>query len=369
MAVYRTCRRQVAAGVHRSRARSDRTAWRQWSRFCGWLGVPTDLVNITDPIPILQLFAERVRSGVLAAGGGRVTKGTVEGYLRAVAQIYASVGAQDPRLDAVGKLDFRLKRQFAAYRKEDPPSWRVRPIPLQLLHHVYEHLHGGDARHAAVADLAYIAFFFLLRPGEYCDGGDESDSTPFRLRDVTFYIGNRRVSALTASAQQIRDATYVSLFFTTQKNGIKGEAIGHGKSGHPTACPVQRIGARVRYLQSRGARPDAPLSSIYFQGKWRSIKSTEITSALRASATSIGDTVGLRPKEISARSLRAGGAMALLLGKVDTDTIKLVGRWRSDAMLVYLHVSARPIMQQHASTMVHHGAYTLIPGPPTADQE
>jgi len=220
--------------------------------------------------------------------------------------------------------------------------------------------------------LAYITFFFLLRPGEYCNGGNETDSTPFCLRDITFYIGVHCFSALTATTAQIRAATYVSLFFTTQKNGVKGEAIGHGRSGHPTACPVRRIGDRVLYLRSLGARPGAPLAplaSIYFSGKWRSITSSEITSTLCASATSIGDKAGLRPKEISARSLRAGGAMALLLGKVDTDTIKLVGRWRSDAMLVYLHVSARPIMQQHAPIMVQHGAYALIPGPDTEDPE
>ena len=363
MAIYRTCRRQVAAGVHRSRTRADRTAWHQWTRFCSWLGVSPDLTDVSDPVPILQLFAERVRSGLLAAGGNRVRKRTVESYLRSVAQIFASVGAPDPRLDQVGSIDFRLRRQLAAYRREDPPPSRVRPIPLQLLHHTFDCLRAGTARQRAIADLALIAFFFLLRPGEHCDGGTDTDSTPFRLRDVSFFIGARRFSALTATTAQIRAATYASLYFTTQKNGVKGEAIGHGRSGHATACPVRRLAERVLYLRSLGAPADTPLAAVYARGRWCAVKSTEITTALRASAAAMGDSIGLLPRDISARSLRAGGAMALLLGKVDTDTIKLVGRWRSDAMLVYLHVSARPIMQAHARTMVQHGAYALIPGP------
>jgi hypothetical protein len=64
--------------------------------------------------------------------------------------------------------------------------------------------------------------------------------------------------------------------------------------------------------------------------RWRLVPSTAITAALRACATDIGHTLGLQFSNISARALRAGGAMALLLGKVDYATIQLIGRWRSD---------------------------------------
>ena len=38
-----------------------------------------------------------------------------------------------------------------------------------------------------------------------------------------------------------------------------------------------------------------------------------------------------------------GETMTLLCAKVDTDQIRLIGRWRSDEMLQYLHVQAEPI--------------------------
>ena len=56
---------------------------------------------------------------------------------------------------------------------------------------------------------------------------------------------------------------------------------------------------------------------------------------LRAATTLMGPKVGFMPEDVSTQSLRAGGAMALLMARVDTDTIRLVGRWRSDVMLRY----------------------------------
>jgi hypothetical protein len=53
--------------------------------------------------------------------------------------------------------------------------------------------------------------------------------------------------------------------------------------------------------------------------------------------------------------------MALLCGDVDQDLIKLLGRWRSDAMMRYLFVQAEPIMKKFASTMFNNSAYSLRP--------
>ena len=65
---------------------------------------------------------------------------------------------------------------------------------------------------------------------------------------------------------------------------------------------------------------------------------------------------------MNARSLRAGGAMALLCGRVDADTIRLVGRWKSDAMFCYLHAQALPLVRHLAHTMLTHGAFSMLPG-------
>ena len=59
--------------------------------------------------------------------------------------------------------------------------------------------------------------------------------------------------------------------------------------------------------------------------------------------------------------MRAGGAMALLMARVDTDRIRLVGRWCSNAMLLCLHTTAQTFAEGLAARMVQHGDYVLIP--------
>jgi hypothetical protein len=91
------------------------------------------------------------------------------------------------------------------------------------------------------------------------------------------------------------------------------------------------------------------------------IDTTSLTKYLRTTVTTMGEEFGIQPAEISVRSLRSSGAMSLLCAKVDTDTICLLGRWRSDEMLCYLHVQTFPLVAPLASEMLQHGSFTLIP--------
>ena len=75
----------------------------------------------------------------------------------------------------------------------------------------------------------------------------------------------------------------------------------------------------------------------------------------------LGADIGFLPSDVTARSLCAAGTQALLLGQVDTDVIRLIGRRCSDAMLRYLHVQAFPLMRDYASIMLQAGTYNLIP--------
>ena len=58
-----------------------------------------------------------------------------------------------------------------------------------------------------------------------------------------------------------------------------------------------------------------------------------------------GTHLGFTYKDVSAQSLPAAGAMELLCSGVENDIISLIGRWRSDKMMRYLHVQAEPIMR------------------------
>ena len=82
---------------------------RLWTAFCSDLGISPCLSDCpADRIPVLQLFAQRYRTGELAPSRRPVRSRTVEDALRSVGQAFTGLGTTDPRLNQFGDLDFRL---------------------------------------------------------------------------------------------------------------------------------------------------------------------------------------------------------------------------------------------------------------------
>ena len=81
---------------------------------------------------------------------------------------------------------------------------------------------GTTARNIAISNLTWVAFFFLLWPGKQCKGGNDTAQHPFRLKDVQFFIRQQPYNAATAFNAVLVQADFISLLFTTHKNGFKG---------------------------------------------------------------------------------------------------------------------------------------------------
>ena len=82
-----------------------------------------------------------------------------------------------------------------------------------------------------------------------------------------------------------------------------------------------------------------------------SVRSTDITQAIRlAAAANFLDT-----SKVSARSLRASGATALMQAGTDVAKIKLLGRWKSDEVFRYLHTTSHHLMEPFAQAMLANG--------------
>mmetsp|Transcript_3969 Transcript_3969/g.11051 ORF Transcript_3969/g.11051 Transcript_3969/m.11051 type:complete len:258 (+) Transcript_3969:4666-5439(+) len=250
---------------------------------------------------------------------------------------------------------------LAAYRKIDDPPARVKPIPLPILQFImHQAIRSQQVPDLAIADMLCLAFFFLLRPGEYT--GVVTDTQPFCIQDVTLYIGSLRLNTMVAPLEQLQAATFVTLEFTTQKNAVRGEVIGLTRSGDPYFCPVAAASRRVTHLRSWNAPPPQPVASYRCPpAAARRITAQDLTRVLRLATTLLGPVHGFLPQHVSARSLRASGAMALLCADIDPDRIRLIGRWRSDEMLRYLHVQAEPVMRDLSPRMLQGGRFALLP--------
>jgi hypothetical protein len=191
-----------------------------------------------------------------------------------------------------------------------------------------------------------------------------SNTQPFTLHDVCFRVGDLTASAATIDLATVPYATFVTLRFTRQKKGVENEIVGQARSGHSTICPVLAAIRRTIHLRSNAALPSTPLCAA-FTPAIILITAAHLTTHLRRAAAAVSHLTGFDPSDISARALRAGGATALLCAKVDTDVIRLLGRWQSDQMLRYLHLQAYPQMHTFARLMFAGGNFQHIAPTPT----
>jgi hypothetical protein len=270
----------------------------------------------------------------------------------------ALLGRPDPRILPSGKQDFRLKRLLKGFTKEDPPHGRLQPVSLAIIQQLCIDT-GPSTFDQTTRDLTILGFYYLCCPGEaYAPASSKTESTPFRLCDVEFAVGQGMFRADTIPLHFLDQAQGVRLEFTTHKNCNAGEKIAHGMSGDLLLCPTKAVVRLVQNLRRQNAPRTTPLHCSDVINKL-SVHARHITAALRHAARTAHATTGIDPDRITARSLRPGGATALLCARIDPDTIKLVGRWKSDAMLRYLHAQAVPAMSNLARAMFLHGTFTF----------
>ena len=280
---------------------------------------------------------------------------------RQVGWTFIKLGSSDPRLNAFGDLDVRLSSLVRQWKQADPKPSRVKPIPISVLH-VAQHIAtaSGNPALLCVADMIWIAFYFLCRPGK-CTAVT-AESQPFWWCDTQLWLGHCRLNCARASEASLMGATCSALTFTLQKNCVPGEVVALGVSGSTTACGTRAIGRRILHLRRHGAAPDTPLCAFHDGNTWHVISERMVTNLLRQAAAIVGPSIGFNPADISTRSLRASGAMAMMCGGIDTTITRLRGRWHSDAMLRYLTVQAAPLVADAASRMLRGGNYRLVPG-------
>ena len=349
------------------RGKKDRH-WQVWNDFCVHYGIDPFLRQSKDPVPYLQVFANHYKTGRISPSKNPVGAGTVSDAVRSVGQAFARMGSPDPRLTIAGKLDYRLHSLYRSYRKDDAPPKRAKPVPITIIMDVLDrafHREPSNARQA-VANMICVGFYFCLRPGEYT--GTTTDDQAFAIEDVDLFLGTRLLNNSGATDAEILAATSVRLTFTTQKNMDKGVQIAHGLSGHPLCCPVKST-ARQLLLHRHHFRTrnimfgnKTKLASYYTPRAVRLlISGTQVTSTLRWHAGLLQASTGIDPHHISARSLRAGGAMALYLGGCDPAQLRLLARWHSDSMWLYLRQQAEPVYERLARRMFNNGEYSFLP--------
>ena len=204
---------------------------------------------------------------------------------------------------------------------------------------------SGTAHTQAIGDLSLIAFYYLLRIGDYTVKGRRNNTkqtVQFKLEDVTFYkqtkSGQLRCLPTTAPFQLVLSADSATLKLNNQKNGWKGVCVHQEMNGKAVHCPIRVLGRRVVHLRQHGASKSSFLSTFYHKGKRYDVVGEYISKALKMKATLLEypETRGIPIELVDTHSLRCGGANALALsGYSDTQIQKMI-RWRGATFKEYI---------------------------------
>jgi hypothetical protein len=206
-----------------------------------------------------------------------------------------------------------------------------------------------------------MAYFFLLRVGEYTPSSEPRQTIPVRRKDVKLWKNGRQLPHSSPLAVLLT-ADAVTIGLENQKNGFKNCTLHHYASGDASFCPVRSIAYLVHEIASRG--PETPLGTFLDEGgAWRRVSSSDIRAAVLQGA--VADNLvaaGYDLTRIGSHSLRAGGATNLKIRGYSDALIKKLGRWSSDTFLKYIQSQIGELTQGVASAMAESLRFLNVSG-------
>jgi hypothetical protein len=308
-------------------AKAYATSLGQWVAWTRRFGYPSLL---QDSLPskrdeILSRFCAYMHSYGCNVSGTGNSYGTILNKLAAIKWAHTFVTGT-PLVTG----DY-LKMTLRGIQKSSKCPRGKTPVSISTLRAIYEglRLHKRPLEASKRAQLLWgliaLSFFFMLRRSEVVMGDDLTHRHCLSGEDLWCTdSGGVRTETISAMVS-------VNIRVTSSKTDQLGVGVVRrlSLSGDPVLCPVR---AAVWIMQARGQAPKIlPLASLGDQ----CIRYTDLAQAMKAGAR----RVGLPPSEFSTHSLRAGGATYLSASGVETEVIMALGRWKSDAVRRYIHVT------------------------------
>jgi hypothetical protein len=185
------------------------------------------------------------------------------------------------------------------------------------------------------------------------------------LKGVTFRLASK-ADLDHKDPDLARKAEYVTITFVDQKNGKKMDTRTQPRSDDECLCPVLRFVSIVqRVLRTvPNAGPATQINTIYSNSRKTTVHITSdyIRERLRHTCKAFGGkaTFGFDPHEIGNKSIRSGAAMALFLQNISSDRIMILGRWDSEAFLVYIRPQVLEWTNNMSKSMIAINSFTDI---------
>jgi hypothetical protein len=268
---------------------------------------------------------------------------------------------------------------LTGWEKSDPPTVKKLPIAVDIPEYLATIGCAPQANELdnAIGDLALIAFYYLLRVGEYTIKGHRNNTkqtVQFRLMDVTFFKtdinGTLRQLSRRAPDSEILQATSATLKLDNQKNGWKGVCVHQEVNGDPILCPVRALGRRFTTIRRHSPDPMTLLSAFFVENTRFDVTDNDMRKSLKYAAERLDYPAakGIPLARIDTHSLRSGGANALSLAGFSDRQIQKMGRWRSATFKEYIREElscfsegmSTKMKQRFSFVNISGGAYTDI---------
>ena len=338
-------------------ARNREKYWRNWCKLAGILRVDPELDERKVPYQVkaraLTIFGGAVRKGVYG-NCKQVAKATVSTAISAIGTTITmdgTNGKDNPVMQSGSKTKFiePVHRMLQGFGNDDPATTKKLPVDIDVPEFLCD---MGCAEHAKPKDcrvglLCLVAFYFLLRVGEYTsklrNGQHKTKKTVnFRVCDVTFFKtdenGRLRLLPPDATPEERLSADGATLRLMDQKNGWKNVCIHQQSNGKPLKNPVVALAMIVNDILSFTEDRTTWLSAFQDKGRVQHVVKGDISSALKFAAEKLDypDDRIIPIDRIDTHSLRCGGANALSLAGYKEHQIQKMGRWRGKTFKEYI---------------------------------
>jgi len=343
--LFRTSSEDAANGVVASTRRERIQFFNAWTR---WLSIylPTlsntlEECSLPYRLEILVAYGRHVRCGGVSNRKHQVRAQTVALAFRSISSTMQLDGKFNPLATAQGGYPKKIGQLLGNYKRLDPPVRPKLAIPALVPQHMHMLRCNKNPKEQTVGDFGLIAFYYLLRVGEYTyhKPSENRRTKQFRLQDVSLWHHNTLLSPALPIKYLLAHCTAATLNISNQKNGVRSQTI-HQEAINTFSCPIRAIIRRVKHILHHTTNPNIILSTC-FNKKYpigRCITATLINTAVKQSTGYLGlEQHGLHKNHVGSHSLRAGGAMAMHLNGISDNTIKKMGRWSSDTFLMYIH--------------------------------
>jgi hypothetical protein len=200
---------------------------------------------------------------------------------------------------------------------QDPPSRSKLALPYSSLEYIYNNMRPAlSQRQQTATDLCIIAWFYLLRVGEYTKPRKQStQTTPIRVCDITFWFNESKLDPTLPLTILLHRCTAATIHLDNQKNGKRNATITQ-QTTNTAVCPVKALIRRVIHIRQHTTNSQTLIGTYFIPTRptgWM-VTATDINNTLKTAIKAQGlERFNISPADISSHSLRAGGANSLPL--------------------------------------------------------